>query len=287
MDLEISGRTNTLTRCKPLLGTYVEISVSGDVTDETLIEQSNSAFAAIQLVQREMSFHDAFSELSIINQNALNDWIELSPSMFKVLSKIDQLNNDTYGSFDPSIAPVLLNLGSLPRHKSCDHDAPTAGVGVWRNVELGDHRARFHSPAMLDLGGIAKGFAVDQALACIDSSLVCTVNAGGDIGMSHWQEQSIDILFGSKDSRATKEMEMRNSCLASSASYRNDGRSVIVDPKSAQPQKSNNTYSVFAPDCMTADALTKAAWLGTATPEIINKHNASILVLDQHGQSLH
>ena len=287
MNVEISDLASTLTRCKPLLGTYVEISVSGDVADETLIEQSNSAFAAIQLVQSRMSFHDAFSELSVINQNALNDWIELSPSMFKVLSKINQLNKDTDGSFDPSIAPVLLNSGSLPRHQSCNHDAPSADVGVWSNVELGDHRVRFHSPVVLDLGGIAKGFAVDQALACIASSLVCTVNAGGDIGMSHWKNQSIDILFGTKNRRATKEMEMRNSCIASSASYRNNGRSVIINPKSAQAQKSNNTYSVFAPDCMTADALTKAAWLDAATPEIMSKYNASLLVIDQHGQSLH
>lgn len=278
MNVETSDLANTLTRCKPLLGTYVEISVSGDETDDTLIEQSNSAFAAIQLVQSKMSFHDPSSELSVINQNALNDWIELSPSMSKVLSKVDQLNKDTDGSFDPSIAPVLLSSGSLPRHQNSNRDDSIADAGVWRNVEVGDHRIRFHSPMVLDLGGIAKGFAVDQALACIATSLVCTVNAGGDIGMSHWQDQSIDILFGTKDRRATKEMKMQNSCLASSASYRNSGRSVIINPKSTQAQQSNNTYSVFAPDCMTADALTKAAWLGAAAPETLNKHNASMLV---------
>jgi thiamine biosynthesis lipoprotein len=207
--------------------------------------------------------------------------------MFKVLSKVSQLNIDTDGSFDPSIAPVLLNSGSLPQHQYSNDDNRIADVGVWSNVELEDHRIRFHSPAVLDLGGIAKGFAVDQALACIASNLMCSVNAGGDIGMSHWRNQSVGILFGTKDKRAIKEMQMRNSCLASSASYRNTGRSVIVNPKSAQTQKSHNTYSVFAPDCMTADALTKIAWLGAATPEIIDKYNASILVIDQHGQSLH
>lgn len=286
MGSDISDSANTLTRCKPLLGTYVEISLSGDVTTETLIEQSNSAFAAIQSIQNKMSFHDTSSELSLINQNALNGWIDLSSAMFKVLSTINQLNKDTDGIFDPSIAPVLLNSGSLPRHRYCSDDQ-IAGIGVWRNVELAHHRIRFHSPMVLDLGGIAKGFAVDQALACVASDLSCLVNAGGDIGMSHWQNQSIGILFGTKDKRAIKEMKMRNSCLASSASYRNNDRSVIVNPKSAHARKSHNTYSIFAPDCMAADALTKVAWLDAATPELINKYNASMLVIDQHGQSLH
>jgi thiamine biosynthesis lipoprotein len=290
MTEEISASIHSLCRCKPLLGTYVEISLSGAVSDDYLIEESEKAFRAIELVQASMSFHDPSSELSAINRRALMEDVTLSNGLFTVLSKADELNTDSDGFFDPSIAPTLIQSGCLPIPTEYHQMLDTGKFGRWENVELtykeGVKSIRFHQPLILDLGGIAKGFAVDQALKSVERSLNIVINAGGDIAMNRWQESLVGIQFGANENRSIKQTVMQNACLASSASYLNDGQSVMVNPKSKKTHDSDHTYSVFASNCMTADALTKLAWFGITNGELMNKHQATLVVTDQYGDTV-
>jgi thiamine biosynthesis lipoprotein len=290
MTEEISASIHSLCRCKPLLGTYVEIALSGAVSDDYLVEESEKAFRAIELVQASMSFHDPSSELSAINRRALMEDVTLSNGLFTVLSKADEFNTDSDGFFDPSIAPTLIQSGCLPIPTECRQMLDAGKFGRWKNVELtdreGDKSIRFHQPIILDLGGIAKGFAVDQALKSVDRSLNIVINAGGDIAMNRWQESLVGIQFGVTENRSIKQAVMQNACLASSASYLNNGQSVMVNPKSKKTHDSDHTYSVFASTCMTADALTKLAWFGITNDELMNKHQATLVVTDQHGDTV-
>ena len=76
-----------LARCQPHLGTYVEISVSGDVNEDELISASNAAFLAINRIQSLMSFHDKESELTRMNRYAAHEPVPVSFETKFVLQK--------------------------------------------------------------------------------------------------------------------------------------------------------------------------------------------------------
>ena len=149
---------SSLVRCQPHLGTYVEISVSGDVSEDELISASNSAFLKIKLVQSLMSFHDEESELTRINRYASREPVPISSETKFVLEQALRLSEKTDGLFDITVAPKLVASNALP-----DHNFELSPTGTWRDIIIEDNEVRFTRPVLLDLGGIAKGYAVDQA----------------------------------------------------------------------------------------------------------------------------
>jgi thiamine biosynthesis lipoprotein len=251
--------SNCVQRCQPLLGTYVEVTLIADASDQDLIEQSQRAYKAIAHVQQVMSVHDVGSELSVLNRNALNQAVTVSRELASVLSTVDELHRLSRGMFDPSVyATKHLKL-------PCD--------GRWPDVELGDGTVRFHKPLKIDLGGIAKGYAVDRAIEAVDSSIDCTINAGGDLRMTHWLGKTACINHGGY----LNEVAMTSAAVATSGAYY-DGVDTVFDPASNEAADNRRSVSVFAGDCMTADALTKLVWLDASCQGILERYGATALV---------
>lgn len=249
---------NSLHRCKPLLGTYVDVSLQGDASDIELIAQSEHAFKVIESVQTALSFHDSNSELSLLNRSPVGVPFKISSLMQTVLEQTNQLHNMSGGLFDPSVASELMMRDQLPQRSA----SPLPGR--WTDLQLGDDFVVKHKPMMLDLGGIAKGFAVDKAIERIklrsNSDANATVNAGGDLRMTHWQNQAISIRHGVEP--GLKTVAMQAPAVATSASYLTHNESVIIDPTTSTSVDAKSAVSVFASSCMMADALTKLALLG-------------------------
>jgi thiamine biosynthesis lipoprotein len=268
---------NSLSRCKPLLGTYVEVSVWGRVSDRCLIEQSEAAFRAIAKIHNLMSFHCPESELSKMNRLAVNAQFEVSEPMLNVLQLADSLHKSTHGLFDLSVAAKLVNSGKLPTPSFWTHP-PTECFGNWADIELDGNFIEFAKPLLLDLGGIAKGFAVDQAIKTARSEISMVVNAGGDIAMTKWQNQTIGI----KHHNAKHfEVPMLNAAVASSSSYYHGESSVIINPLTGQACKSKDTYTAFAASCMIADAMTKVACLAKdSVKQVAQSFGAVTLQID-------
>jgi len=262
---------NELRRCKPLLGTYVEVLLKGECDDIELIQQSESAFSAMENVQACMSFHDDSSELSQINQLALQNDFELSEPMNYVLSQVDVFYKLSNGLFDPTVANQLVSLGDLPKPVYFDY---RKYVGNWQDVEIKRNIIRFHKPLLIDLGGIAKGYAVDQAIDSVDQNIEIMINAGGDIRMSHWQDEKISIAYSHEGETKLFCVSMQAPAVASSASYYNREKSVIVNPLKRSTIDHRDTVSVFAETCMLADALTKIVWLSNDPKDVLNKLGA-------------
>lgn len=267
---------NSLARCKPLLGTYVDIAVRGDVSDADLIQQSQHAFDAIERVQNLMSFHYENSELSRINRSAHRNEQAISGLSYKLFMLIDELNNISDGLFDPSIAPQLISSDYLPKPDGIDLNTIT---GNWSDVEFTHEYIKFHKPLLLDLGGIAKGFAVDQAFETLNEHCEMTINAGGDVRMSHWKNAPIDIAPTANRHKNLVSATMKAPALATSAAYFNAGNSVIVNPLSGKALESNICISIFADQCAVADGLTKIAWLTDDCSAIITRYNAQLIKL--------
>ena len=256
---------SSLARCQPSLGTYVEISVSGDVSEDELISASNAAFLKIKLVQSLMSFHDEESELTRINRYAAREPVPISLETKFVLEQALWLSEKTDGLFDITVAPKLVASKALP-----NHNFDLSPTGTWRDIILIDNEVRFTKPLLLDLGGIAKGYAVDQAINAVDDSINITVNAGGDLRMRPWRGNQVEVRHPRSPHSESIQIQMKNRAVATSATYYSENGVLIVskEPSASINPNENISVSVFAKDCLLADALTKVAYLD---PDMIKK----------------
>src|ERR1700681_90849 len=154
---------DSIRRAKPLLGTFVEIQASG-AGKADLNAGIDAAFDAVAKVHRLMSFHEPDSDVSRLNQFACSHPVSVDPWTYEVLRMAMDLHFRSKGAFDITIAPVLQSLGLLPG--SGEGSPSVRQARSSHQVELlGDKMLRFARPGIrIDLGGIAKGFAVDRAL---------------------------------------------------------------------------------------------------------------------------
>ncbi len=138
--------------------------------------------------------------------------------------------------------------------------------GSWRDVQLIDSdRVRCARPLRLDLGGIAKGYAVDCAVHALQRTGIekILVNAGGDLRIAGPWEQRVRLRHPQAPHLAAGVLTLRDAALATSAAYYSrrllgSGEvSALLDPRRALPYLGHHSVSVRAPDCMSADALTK------------------------------
>ena len=84
--LATQSATKHIKRCKPLLGTYVEVSVSSESDDNTLLDITEYVFSEIQRIENLMSFHNPDSELSYLNREAYRHSCPISKDMEEVLT---------------------------------------------------------------------------------------------------------------------------------------------------------------------------------------------------------
>ncbi len=141
--------------------------------------RSMPRWRTVERVERLMSFHDADSELSRLNRNAGRTPQTVHPWTWAVLRRALRIAEASDGLFDITVAPLLVREGLLPGTAET-----SLQCGNWRHIVLmPDCRVFLARPMLLDLGGIAKGFAVDRAIHELTRRR-CTqgvVNAGGDL----------------------------------------------------------------------------------------------------------
>jgi thiamine biosynthesis lipoprotein len=240
-------------RCKPLLGTYVEISTDSD-------DAIDQAFLAIQLVQDLMGFHNPNSELSQINARAHIEPIEVHEWTFQVLRTAQELCESTNGMFDCGVGKKLVDSSLLPKHS--EH----VGISCASIMDLtlkGPNLVSSRTQLILDLGGIAKGFAVDKAIEVLQQCGVKSgyVNAGGDLRVFGNISQEIQVRKPSNPSELISLGTLENGAIASSGLYYCDdskpNQGHIVNPQTTEQIEFAESYSVIAPECIYADALTK------------------------------
>lgn len=262
-------------RAQPWLGTLVEIVAEG-ADDATLIAASDRAFARIAAVHAQMSFQAADSALSRVNRDAQHDWVTLSPDLAAVFAAALAFARASDGLFDPSVAGRLVESGQLPRHTGF----PDATTTDWRGIELDGDRVRYTQPLLVDLSGIAKGYAVDVALASLrDAGLVAaTVNAGGDLAR-FGGATPIHVRLPQQPTQSVRLAELENGAAATSAGYFQPG--ALRHPRSGDALCAETSVTVLAPDCMTADALTKVVAADPAcATAVLARYSAQAIVLD-------
>jgi thiamine biosynthesis lipoprotein len=242
-------------RCRPLLGTFVEISAD----DPDAID---AAFAAVESVHHLMSAHELESDLSRINRFAHIRPVEVDRWTALVLERALFWSKRSKGAFDVVRAGRrAIERGALPLHA----DQPQPEASHWTWIELQGCSVRLLKSGCVDLGGIAKGFAVDRAVEALRAagSNRGLVNAGGDLrcfGPGPWPVAIVDPL----SRRALVDIGIENGALATSAGLPGRGGQLSFDHLGSGAWTS---VSVLARTACDADALTKIVWTKGASAE--------------------
>lgn len=244
-----------LRRCRPLMGTFAEVALDADLDPDTLGRLSQGVYVELQRLDAKYSFHRQDSVLSQINRCAVHaTTTELDPETAELIGTAIRFSRDSGGLFDICMAPQSVRLGALPRHI-----APPASPGNWHDLHLHGTRLSFSRPLLIDLGGIAKGYAVDKGLEQVPGDIDATINLGGDLRMRHWRNENVALRLPQERAHAVEPMHA--AAVASSIGAAGDHLSLLIDPRNDNPSADCRSYSVFADTAMQADALTKLAIL--------------------------
>jgi FAD:protein FMN transferase len=277
---------NEIRRCRPLLGTFVEIQASG--TNGADLERAvEVAFVAMAQVHHLMSFHDRNSDISLLNCDAFRKSVRIHPLTWRVLKSAQQFSHNSRGVFDITTASQLVKWNYLPKYN------PVDGSGSWRDVILQSNcNVRFRRPLTIDVGGIAKGFAVDRGVDALkrNGAMAGIVNAGGDLRAFGPALQFVHLRNPAKPTRAAGIVRLRKRAIASSGTYfarrKNSSRwvSPLLDGRTGRAAHGLVSVTVAAATCITADALTKVvSALREKAASLLATYRADALLLDQDG----
>ena len=254
-----------LRRARPLLGTIVEIRVGA--RNHTLATRAlQRAFAAVARVHQLMSYHETSSDVARLNRHASRRRVAVHAWTAGVLRRALALHVRTGGRFDVAVAPTLARLGRLPavHGPRAARGAATADIVLFPR-----HRVRFRRPLRIDLGGIAKGYAVDRAIAALRAAgaTMGVVNAGGDLRVFGPRPELVHVRAPDSPGTLAPLTRLHDAALATSSHYFAARRSrrrpcaSIVDPRTHRPSSAQLSVSVRADECWLADALCKFVWL--------------------------
>lgn len=246
-------------RCKPLLGTFVEISIEQEDAEASM----NDAFAEIEKVQDLMSFHHPQSELSKINRQAHLGPIKIDVWTAQILHITQDIHLHSDGLFNCGVGHRLITAGLLPNHLNINSHQ---FGGIEDLYFIDQETVSSVRPLCLDLGGIAKGFAVDMAVNTLIEQGVDSgfVNAGGDLRVFGNIPQIIYLRNPQAPSQLYEIGTLSNGAIATSSLYfaaRDKQKSHIIHPyKKTELDIEEHfleSYSILAKECVYADALTK------------------------------
>jgi FAD:protein FMN transferase len=260
--------------------------------EPTARQAAAAALARIKQIDQIMSDYDPHSELSRLSGAApTSRGIAVSDDLWRVLARSQEASEKTGGAFDCTVGPIVRlwrrarRTGELP---SADSIAAARQAVGFRFLEMDpeQHSVRLVKPEMrLDLGGIAKGYSVDAALAVLrDRGITRALVAGsGDIGVG-------DPPPGKKGWRiGVAPLELKGSpsryVLLAKAAVSTSGDSMqhveiggkryshIVDPRTGMALTDHSSVTIVAENCTTTDALaTGVSVLGpVAGLELIEK----------------
>jgi thiamine biosynthesis lipoprotein len=232
-----------------------------------------AALPQVQLVERLMSTFRAESDVSRLNQSGAQEPVTVSQHTLRVLRKAVEVSGLTDGAFDVTYAPLRTlwrraqREGRMPSPDAVSRTLQAVG---WSQLTFDGDRVGFAVEGMeVDLGGIAKGYAIDLAADGLQGAGAAggIVDIGGDLR-----------LFGAPEPGRKWRVKVREppgvdrdwvlvlpACaVATSGDYARWFRigeqrlSHILDPRTGRPVAGVSSATVTAPDAVTADALATA-----------------------------
>jgi len=262
-----------VSRTALIMGTVVDIRAYGE--DNKQLEQAvTKAFEEMSRVEQLFSSHIAESEISRLS--AATESLSLSPEVIRLLQMGQQIGADTSGAFNMSLGALkdLWQIEGEEPHIPSEQElsAVLKKTGSGALTIVGDRVIKSKADLKIDLGGIAKGYAVDRAVSVLRQAGVtsATVNAGGDIALLG-DKQGRPWRIGIQHPRQTNDLlvtlQLKDQAVVTSGDYERfferDGIRYhhIFDPVSGKPARQCQSVTVVAADAASADALATAAFV--------------------------
>ena len=251
-----------------MMGTFVEV-ISPDKRAARIV------FSEIKRIEDLLSIYRPDSEISRLNEQGK---LYASPDTLYIIRKAKEFGEVTGGTFDITVGP-LMNLWGfkdkkyyIPKDEEIKNILNLVGFDKI-SLDNTKNMIEFQVSGMqIDLGGIAKGYAVDCAVKRLKEKGIqsCLINAGGQIyclGDKFGQPWRISIR-NPRDEGSAGYLELKDRAVATSGDYEQyfikDKKRYahILNPKTGYPVNSGITsVTVIAPDGLTADALTTAIFV--------------------------
>ncbi len=254
------------------MGTELKLTVIGP-DSERLNQAVNAAIREIQRVEDLMTDWRP-SPLTRLNESAGSGPRKVSEELATIIAHGIEMGHLSRGAFDITYA----GAGQLWKFKKRPFTIPDPvaienalqNVGYQRvKVDIGDATVSLPQKAKIGLGGIAKGYGVDRAMAVLMDYGVkhAVVNAGGDmklLGLNFGKPWEVAIKHPRKREVAMATVNVSNTCIVTSGDYERffeiDGQRYhhIIDPRTGYPGEGCLSATVIAPDAEYADALATA-----------------------------
>jgi thiamine biosynthesis lipoprotein len=255
------------------MGTVAEVTIAHPDRDQAEAA-IDFAFDRLRWVDRTMSRYQPASDIGRANAGAASRPVAVDPATAMVVSQALRWGLASAGAYDPGMARVsdIWDVGSRSEPPDVAQYQRLAGRHFYRHVGVDRHRGApvltYDDPEVgLDLGGIAKGYAVDLAIEALRSAGIrdAVVNAGGDLyamGRSAdgdpWR---VGVRSPVDPSRIDREIALSDEAVATSGDYfqgfdyRGRRYHHILDGATAEPRlASSHTVTVRAARCLDADA---------------------------------
>jgi thiamine biosynthesis lipoprotein len=261
---------------EPHMGTMFRIVLYAP-DENSAATASRAAFARIAALDHIMSDYDDSSELMQLCRAAGGPAVEASEDLYRVIAAAQKLSAQSDGAFDVTVGPVVqLWRRARRRHELPDPErlASARTLVGYENIRLDPARrtVQLLKPGtQLDLGGIAKGDAADQALAVLNRHRItrALVAAAGDIAMGDPPADRRDWRIGieafeSPTSPPSKVIGLHNGGVSTSGDSEQHVEiagvrySHIVDPKTGMALTGRRSVTVTASKDITADCYATA-----------------------------
>ncbi|MSO23583.1 MAG: FAD:protein FMN transferase [Acidobacteria bacterium] len=195
LSIEFALPAGTLSRfeeSQPHMGTVVRIVVYAPSAGSA-VAATRSAFQRIRELDGILSDYQAESELSLLSHQSGDPPVKIGPDLFRVLSAARNLAVRSNGAFDVTAGPVIQLWRRARRQRTLpEADRIAAALDLtgfrWLTLDAKQQTAQLAKPGMrLDVGGIAKGYAADEALKILKQAGIerALVALGGDISVSN------------------------------------------------------------------------------------------------------
>ena len=293
-------KVKRVTRTFPVMGTVAGFDLYGP-SEEVLNRAADEAQKEIRRLEAICNIYDPGSELSRLNQSAFHSPFHCSGELWEILQYARKYHALSDGAFDVTVGPLMKLWGfhrkrsSLPVQEEIEAAKKLVGL---EKVIFGDadRTVRFSVDGIgIDLGGIAKGYALDKARGKV---LRCGVNTGIlDLGGNLFclpkpipgkgrNTYRIGIRDPLNKERIMTAVSMRDAAIATSGNYERyvviNGRQYthIMDAKTGYPASNMLSVSVIAPKGVDSDALSTSIFLkGAPLAEKIRRENPEIQIL--------
>ncbi len=269
------ARADWLAREEAIMGTRIAV--------EVWHEDAAAAGAAIDAVIAEMHRIDALmstykpeSQLSQVNREAAAGPVKVDPELARLVARALEFSAMSGGAFDITYASVgYLYDYRAGRHPSDAEIAAALPAIDWRHVavDLPASTIRFLKPGVrIDLGGIAKGHAVDSCIALLQARGIrnATVTAGGDsriLGDRRGRPWIVGIRHPDDRERVIARIPIEDAAISTSGDYERffdeDGVRYhhIIDPKTGKSPHGVRSVTIIAPTSTLAEGLTKSVFI--------------------------